>query len=58
MEGHYRLYKDEDIAILASTMCEADILEIKLSDGLSPLQALTSGMHARTHTHNKRQSSR
>lgn len=41
MEGHYRPYKDEDIAILASTMCEADILEIKLSDGFSPLQALT-----------------
>jgi len=40
MEGRYRPYKDEDVITLASTMCEADVLEIKLSDGLSPLDAL------------------
>ena len=40
MKGHYRPYREEDIAILAPKMCEADATEIMLSDGLEPLEAL------------------
>ena len=40
MKGHYRPYKEEDIATLAHTMCQADVTEIFLSDGLDPLKAL------------------
>lgn len=41
MEGHYRPFNDEDITSVASNMCEADILELQLSDGLSPFDALS-----------------
>lgn len=40
MKGHYRPYKEEDIEIIASNMCEADATEIMLSDGMTPLEAL------------------
>lgn len=40
MKGHYRPYKEEDISTLADTMCQADVTEIFLSDGLDPLKAL------------------
>jgi hypothetical protein len=40
MKGHYRPYREEDIAIIAPKMCEADATEIMLSDGLEPLEAL------------------
>ena len=40
MKGHYRPYKEEDIAVIAANMCEADAVEIMLSDGLEPLAAL------------------
>jgi len=40
MKGHYRPYKKEDIAVIAANMCEADAVEIMLSDGLEPLPAL------------------
>ena len=41
MKGYYRPYKIEDIEPIASNMCEADTTEIMLSDGMTPLEALT-----------------
>ena len=41
MKGHYRPYKEEDIEPIASNMCEADATEIMLSNGVTPLEALT-----------------
>jgi len=40
MKAHYRLYKETDINTVASNMCEADVTELSLSDGLNPLAAL------------------
>lgn len=41
MKGHYRPFKYEDIEPIASQMCEADATEVMLSDGQTPLEALT-----------------
>lgn len=40
MKAYYRPYKEDDISILASTICEADATEVLLSDGLEPLKAI------------------
>jgi len=41
--AHYRDSIQEDVSVLAAKMREADVLEIKASNGVTPLEALQRG---------------